>query len=171
MTAKILICIVLLVSMSVIAAPGNDALVVFLVRHAEKLEGGHDPNLSVAGIERAKDLAMVLRDSGITHVHSSDYIRTRKTAAPLATALGLEVKLYDPRQLPALVDALRKTGGNHLVVGHSNTTPSLVELLGGDPGGAIDEPGEYDRLYIVTIDGDGLAHTVLLRYGRKFIGE
>ena len=168
MRTKILMCIMLLVSMSVISATENDALVVFLVRHAEKLSGGHDPDLSAAGFERAKELAAVLRDSGITHIHSSDYIRTRKTAAPVAATLGLEVALYNPRELPALVDELRKAGGTHLVVGHSNTTPSMVELLGGDPGGAIDEPGEYDRLYVVTIDADGLAHTVLLRYGKKF---
>jgi hypothetical protein len=29
-----------------------------------------------------------------------------------------------------------------LVAGHSDTTPELVELLGGEPGTAIDESGD-----------------------------
>jgi len=143
----------------------NDALVVFLVRHAEKEAGGYDPDLTDAGRERADELASMLRDSGIEHVHSSDYARTKNTAAPVAAKLGLQVDLYDPRQLPDLVAELRKAGGRHLVVGHSNTTPSVVELLGGVPGEPIVDAGENDRLYIVTIDGNGNAHTILLRYG------
>jgi hypothetical protein len=51
------------------------------------------------------------------------------------------------------------------VVGHSDTTPELVGLLGGDPGAPIDEPTEYDRLYVVTLGPDGTVTTVLLRYG------
>jgi len=140
-------------------------LVVFLVRHAEKVDAGRDPELSAAGHERAAALAGALRSAEIRYVHSSDFIRTRDTAAPVAAELGLEVALYDPRDLPALVEELRRVGGRHLVVGHSNTTPSMVELLGGDPGSAIDEAGEYDRLYVVTIDRDSTASSVMMRYG------
>ena len=63
---------------------------------------------------------------------------------------------------------MRKTGGRHLVVGHSNTTPSVVELLGGDPGSKI-EKTEYDRLYIVTIGADGAVSTLLIRYGAPYV--
>ena len=42
---------------------------------------------------------------------------------------------------------LTRDGLRHLVVGHSNTTPPLVELFGGDAGPPIDEASEYDRLY------------------------
>lgn len=144
-----------------------EPLVVFLVRHAEKVSDGRDPELSSAGTERAADLVAALRDAEIQHVHSSDFIRTRDTAAPLAAALGLEVELYDPRDLPALVTRLREAGGRHLVVGHSNTTPVAVELLGGEPGTEIDEATEYDRLYTVTVGADGSVSTVLLRYGAR----
>lgn len=139
--------------------------VVFLVRHAEKVDESADPELSEAGAERAADLAAALRDAGIERIHSSDYIRTRDTAAPVAAALGIEVELYDPRDLSSLIDLLTRAGGRHLVVGHSNTTPAAVEQLGGEPGGAIVEGTEYDRLYVVTIGGDGAVSTVTLRYG------
>jgi 2,3-bisphosphoglycerate-dependent phosphoglycerate mutase len=67
--------------------------------------------------------------------------------------------------MEALAADMRAAGGRHLVVGHSDTTPELVGLLGGEPGPAIDEPSEYDRLYIVTIGADGAVTSVLLRYG------
>jgi len=142
-------------------------LVIFLVRHAEKVDASKDPELSPAGTERAAELAVVLADAGIEHVLSSDYIRTRNTAAPIAAALGLEVELYDPRDLPALADKLKASSGRYLVVGHSNTTPAVVELLGGDPGTEIDEDVEYNRLYTVTIGPDEAVSTVLMRYGNS----
>ncbi len=139
--------------------------VVYLVRHAEKADGSADPALTVQGITRAAVLADLLSDSGITHIYSSDFVRTRDTAEPLAGRLGLETLIYDPRDLVGMASRLRNTPGRHLVSGHSNTTPRLVELLGGDPHTAIDEASEYDRLYIVTLLPGGGASSVLLRYG------
>jgi phosphohistidine phosphatase SixA len=142
--------------------------VVFLVRHAEKTAEATDPPLSGAGRDRAQELANLLEDAGVTAVHTTDFRRTRQTAEPLARRLGLEPSLYDPQQPDALVAAIEKQGGRHLVVGHSNTVPELVVLLGGDGGSEIDEAGEYDRLYVVMPGGNGPAQTVLLRYGNRF---
>jgi|GEM_PF-2331648 len=151
--------------------PASDQkpLKVFLVRHAEKVDQSRDPDLSEAGYQRAAALADVLRSANIEYVHSSDYMRTRKTAAPVAELFGLEVRLYDPRNLPAFAEQLNEEGGIHLVVGHSNTTPALTELLGGEPGEPIEEKNEYDRLYVVSIMADGSVSSTLLRYGEKFI--
>jgi 2,3-bisphosphoglycerate-dependent phosphoglycerate mutase len=153
------------------AADSDKALVVYLVRHGEKAAASEDPPLTPRGLERARLLANILRSEPLDHVHSSDYRRTRETATPTAEAQGLAVELYDPRDLPALVDTLVRQGGRHLVVGHSNTTPAVVELLGGSPGPAIDEAREYDRLYIVTRDRQGDTASILLRYGEPFIPE
>lgn len=138
---------------------------VFLVRHAEKTADKDDPALTLAGQARAVLLANMLTDAGITHIHSSDYTRTRDTAAPLAAKLGLTVQIYDPRDLPAMAAQLKNSGGRHLVVGHSNTTPQLTELLGGDGGKPIVEANEYDRLYYVTQDKSGEVTSILLRFG------
>jgi phosphohistidine phosphatase SixA len=142
--------------------------VVFLVRHGEKADLGNDAALSAAGRARALALAESLRSANLEYVHSSDFIRTRDTAAPTAAQFGLEVDLYDPRDLPALARHLRRTGGRHLVVGHSNTTPPLVDLLGGHGGSAINEAGEFDRLYIVTVGMDGTTLSAMLRYGAHY---
>ncbi len=146
---------------------------VFLVRHAERADdgmmtGGEDPHLSEAGEARARLLAALLADAGITHIHSTDLRRTRETAAPLAAATGLAVLVYEADDLGGFARRLMEAPGRHLVVGHSNTTPALVEALGGDPHGGI-ETMEYDRLYLLRLGGEG-AETVLLRFGEPYGG-
>lgn len=143
-------------------------LVVFLVRHAEKVDAGKDPELSEEGKKRTEDLAEILRSANIEHVHSTDYIRTRDTATPVAKASGVEVEKYNPDDLDGFAKSLKTAGGRHLVVGHSNTTPELTKLLGGDAGAEIDEKSEYDRIYVVTIGKDGTVSSVLMRFGQPF---
>jgi len=158
---------------ALVAAAGPLALaaqesptVVYLVRHAEKAERpSDDPPLTAAGQARARALAHVLQDAGVTRVHSTDTERTRSTAAPTASSLGLGVELYDGEALGAMARRLRASPGRHLVVGHSNTTPRLVALLGGEPGPPIVEAWEYDRLYVLTLGPGQGATTLLLRFG------
>lgn len=145
----------------------EDATIVFLVRHAERAEDGtSDPVISLPGWDRARLLADLLGDAGLTDIHTTDYRRTRGTGRPIAEALGLDMQTYDPRALGEFADRLRASPGRHLVLGHSNTTPQLVAALGGDAGSPIDE-AEYDRLYIVTLGGNDVS-TVLLRFGAPF---
>ena len=146
------------------AVPAQSSTVIFLVRHAEKVADGEDPVLREAGEKRARGIANLLRDAGLQEIYSTDYRRTRDTAAPLASQLGLDVTIYDSAELEDLAAEIRRRGGRCLVVGHSNTTPELVGLLGGEPGAPIDEQSEHDRLYVVTIGPDGTVGTVLLRY-------
>ena len=159
------LCVNLLTSPALQAAQDGQGFTVVLVRHAEKESSEEDPALSSTGQQRAQKLASLLQDAGIEQIWSSDYRRTRDTAAPLSTLLGIEVLLYDPRNLPGLVDRLRRDGHNALVVGHSNTTPELASLLGGETHGTIDEKTEYDRLYLLNIS-KATTTTTLLRYGQ-----
>ncbi len=151
------------------SGPENGETVFFVVRHAEKQQTGEDPELDAAGRQRAAQLADLLADAGLTSVHSTNYRRTRETAQAVAERLGLDIALYDPAEPGELLDELLHTGGRHLLIGHSNTVPGMVAFLGGEPGGAIDEGREYDRLYVVTLDRQGSASTVLLRYGSPFV--
>ena len=153
-----------------VAAAQEAPAVVVLVRHAEKADApADDPPLTAAGTDRARLLAGLVADLRLDRVISTDYERTRATAAPAAARAGLDVELYDPRRLDLLAQDLRGAAGRRvLVVGHSNTTPELVRLLGGEPGPAIDESAEYDRLYVLTLPPAGPVTTLLLRFGSPY---
>ena len=146
---------------------GAQETIVYLVRHAERASGEADSPLSEAGRERAGTLERLLRDAPLRSVSSTDTRRTRDTAAPVARAHGLTVEIYDGGDPAALVERLRAAPGQHLIVGHSNTVPELVRLLGGEPMGEIADD-EYDRFYVVVPgDGQGRVPSALLRFGAE----
>ena len=148
--------------------------VVYLVRHAEKVTGenvGRDPALTAEGVARAKILAGLLAKKNITKIYSSDYIRTRDTAAPTAEMTGIDIGIYNPRHLQELAETIKSAKGHYLVVGHSNTIPETVTALGGVGGSPIFEKSEYDRLYVVTILADGTVQTDLRRYGVRYVAQ
>jgi phosphohistidine phosphatase SixA len=137
-------------------------VVVYLVRHAEKADDSRDPPLSAAGEARAGALAGLLKDAGVSRIWSTDFQRTRNTAKPVGAALGIAAEIYDGSKLADFAARLKGMPGRHLVVGHSNTTPELVRLLGGTAGPPIADT-EYDRVYFVVLAG-GQVVTTVLRY-------
>ena len=131
---------------------------LFIVRHAERADGGMpppgvvaDPSLSDAGLARAASLASMLKDAGITANFVTEFRRTRQTAAPLADALRLEPTVISSKDTAALVARLKSLSGNALVVGHSNSVPDVVKALGVATPIAIADD-EFDNLLIVTLD-------------------
>lgn len=153
------------------AAPEASAAVIrlFLVRHGEK-EAGADPGLTADGTARAQVLAERLAGEGVTEVWSTATRRTQETARPLAQAQGLTIQIYDATALPTFANQLAETPGVKLVVGHSNTTDALAALLGADPGPPIDEAGEFDRLYVITMTDKYQVGSEIQRYGAPFSG-
>lgn len=145
--------------------PESDAT-YYLVRHAEKTKDKTDPALTELGTQRAQDLALRLKGVPLTKIYSSDYKRTRDTAAPIVAATNLELILYNPRDLEGFSKDLLMETGHILVVGHSNTTPELSALLGGESGEPIVEATEYDRLYILQRQGQKITSKIE-RYGKK----
>ncbi|WP_026968873.1 SixA phosphatase family protein [Algoriphagus terrigena] len=133
----------------------NQPKTIYIVRHAEKLLEGQNPELSQAGQARAKKLAQILADQDIKHIFSTDYQRTRLTAWPTASAAGVEIESYDPNNHDALVAQLRDLEGNALVVGHSNTVSQLANYFVGDGEKYADLIDlEYEYIYIVTLEGN-----------------
>lgn len=140
---------------------------IYIVRHAEKQLEGSDPQLAQSGQLRAKKLAQILTDKNINHIYSTDYIRTRSTAAPTADAAGLTIEIYDPKNHDALVDKIRNLEGNVLVVGHSNTVNQLANYFVGEGekyGDLTDL--EYDYIFEVTLEGK--SSTVTRRLYKDF---
>lgn len=154
---------------------------VYLVRHAEKLEGwpaareldAFQP-LSPAGFARAEAWAARLKGAGIVAIHTSRTTRTLETGLPLAKATGAPLIADDattkPDEMAAFLAKLREkhaTDKAVLIVGHSNTVPELLVKLGATPDcfaklGITGEPGKlliegYEGLWRVDLEKDGCA--------------
>jgi broad specificity phosphatase PhoE len=138
------------------------AQMVIVVRHAERADGGagagtsmagsNDPQLSVAGKARAQALAAMLVDAGVTAIYTTEYVRTKDTAAPLAASIGVTAEVVMAREAATLVARVKahKTGVV-LVVGHSNTVPAIITALGGPTVTVGDN--EYDSVFFVAANG------------------
>ena len=137
----------------------------YFIRHAEKNQSdksNKDPNLIEKGLLRAAKWSYVLENVSFDAVYSTNYARTVQTAQPTAEKNGLEITLYDPRNMDT-ENFLEKTKGmNVLVVGHSNSTPTFVNtLLDKDKYPQIDESNNAN-LYIVTIIDSEVVSDLLL---------
>jgi phosphohistidine phosphatase SixA len=113
---------------------------------------GHDPELTDEGHAAAERLAAQLAPARLAAIYVSDVRRTQQTAAPIAARLGLTPVVYDPRDTPALVARVRAGPTPALIVGHSNTVPDIVEALGGDRPGPIEQT-QFGDLWTVAADG------------------
>jgi broad specificity phosphatase PhoE len=146
------------------------ATVVLIVRHAERAPGSGDPPLSEAGTARAGALAEIGKLSGVAAIITTQFQRTRQTAAPLAESLGITPQVISARADAAqhgadIAAAVRQLAGKTvLVVGHSNTVPGIVAALGGPKFPDLCE-AEYDRLITMVLDAEGGVRTVRTRFG------
>ena len=111
-----------------------------------------DPELSEAGKARAQKLAAMLGDGGVAAIYTTEYRRTKDTAAPLSAKTGVNAEVVLARDAAVLIEKIKshKTGAV-LVVGHSNTVPAIVKALGGSMVTMADD--EYDSLYFVAANG------------------
>ena len=130
---------------------------LYLVRHGET-DGpsSGNPNLSETGRQRAERLT---REIGkrVDAVYSTNYLRTQQTATPTAEAYGLEVRSYDPGNMKKTVDQILRDhpNGRVLIVGHSNTTPDMLNVLTKSRQYSDISHDDYANLYEVKIKRSG----------------
>jgi phosphohistidine phosphatase SixA len=147
----------------IISSCGNT---IYIVRHAEKETGIDpstmktftDPPLTLEGQERALKLKEILGGKGITHIYSTNTLRTISTAKPLKElTLGLPISIYNPKpdstdKFVQMIKGIKK--GNILIVGHSNTVDDLCNKIAGSTVVAGDlKDSEYDNLFILKRKG------------------
>ena len=145
-------CILLLIVLGAVSAPPAAALdFIYLVRHAEKADPWPPVKdldafwpLSRAGMDRADALAIRLEKAGIAAVYTSRTTRTLATAMPLVartripmSRLTADDATTHPDEMAGFLTRLREGHAGDaavLIVGHSNTIPRLLVLLGAVPG-------------------------------------
>lgn len=140
----------------------------YIVRHAEKETTNtmtSDVPLSAAGKQRAEALREALKNENIKHIYSTNFIRTKSTAQPLADAIHVPVEIYDPKD-STFITKLKSVDGNVLIVGHSNTVDDLVNGLSGKKEINRDLPdAEYGDLFVVKKKGNHFS------FEKKHFGE
>ena len=164
---------VLLLTVLVSVAPAGAAdhpQIVVLVRHAERADAPPgDVALSDTGRVRAEELAIALAEVRLDTIITTQFRRTRDTAAPLTRELKLTPVIVQagddpPSHARAVAAAVRAGGQSVLVVGHSNTVPAIIAALGGP---AMEElcDSEYSSLFTLVLVPGQPARLVQSHYG------
>ena len=147
-------------------------MIVFALRHADRTPAD---DLSPAGRDRAKLLARMLAESGVSIAYRSDAVRAARTLEPLKQTLGAaltieEVGFHELNGLEfhitTIVNKIKALPADAVavVVSHSNTVGPILQGLGCDPITAIKDT-EFDKLFVLSISSGSSAEMVMVRYG------
>lgn len=148
-------------------AAAVNALVVVVIRHAERVAGGNDPALSAAGRARARLLARMLGEASVEGVYVTEFLRSRQTGKPTAAAAGVPLTEYEATAGTAVAATIiaAHASGTVLVVAHSNTVDDIAAALGA-PGVAELAEFEFDRMFVLARRSCGTT-LLRLRYGTE----
>lgn len=141
---------------------------VYIVRHAEKAtEPASDVYLSQAGRNRAHDLKRLLIRSGITKIYSTNYNRTRETAMPVGSELGVPITTYPNNGMLALVRTFPTLRANALIVGHSNTVLTMLDSMKVPHTIKTISETDYDNIFVVMYKNGKVWKFKESTYGKK----
>jgi phosphohistidine phosphatase SixA len=152
------------------AAAAQAPTVVILVRHAEKARGGgDDPPLTREGQARARALVDALSGSRVDAIVTTQYRRTRDTAAPLAAAHRVTPEVVDLHQGGDQVGRIAQSVRRHpgqvvVVVAHAETVSRIIAALGGPRLPDLCE-AEYAHLFVLVLRPGAEPSLVHSRYG------
>lgn len=163
-----LIVAVVFASLFMIACSNqNEKKVIYMVRHAEKdVVPKNDPPLTTDGVIRSVDLTSWFKNIEIDTVFSTDFVRTKETAKPLAEAKGLEISKYEAKDFKGFAKQLKEMEVDSiLIVGHSNTILEQIEALGFEKPQEEIRENEYDKIFELRFASNEVkVHT----YGSKY---
>lgn len=159
--------VILMAFVAVACSNENENKVVYMVRHAEKdVVPKNDPPLTTDGVIRSVDLASWFKEIKVDTLFSTDYVRMRETAKPIAEQQNLEISIYDATDYDGFAKQLKKMKVDTiLVVGHSNTILNQIEAMGFEkPQEEINEK-EYDKIFELRL---GSKEVITHNYGSKY---
>lgn len=161
---KLLFASFLLVS---IISYSQETTTFILVRHAEKADDGtKNPPLTEEGVMRANEFADLLASTNVSAIYSTDYNRTQQTVAVLAASKDQDILSYgwgDPKGM--LIKMLEThAGGTVVISGHSNTTPTLANILLGEEKFQPFDDEDYGNILILIVTEIGKSGLIHLRY-------
>ncbi len=162
---KFIICAALFLSTSFFTSC-QSTNEIYIVRHAEKsAEPASDPHLTTDGKFRAETLKDLLKDKNIKAIFSTDKNRTVETATPLSRFLNLPIQNYGNDTLPRFLQGLIGSKKNTLVVGHSNTTVTMISSLRLPQNITYIPEDDYDNFFILKVKNGKAVKLTETTYG------
>ncbi|MGK0358094.1 MAG: phosphohistidine phosphatase SixA [Bradymonadia bacterium] len=151
---------------SMLLACGGTATVV-MVRHAEITADPDDPHLSEAGKTRAAALAKALSDTRLSTIITSDTLRTKETADPVAAMLNIPTESVAIDDTFAQ-DMVRRISNGYrdrsvLIVADAGALNELAKAFGINAGVKVARDA-HDDIFVIEYDGE-LGQMVRARYG------
>lgn len=135
--------------MQIASAQNSETTTIYLIRHAEKADQSSNPELSQAGIERAKSWANYFEKTPLDVFYTTSYRRTQQTCSTIATTKQKDILFYKPDAMDLKRLISENNGKTILIVGHSNTIPAYINKLL-DESKYTDIPeSEFGSLYII----------------------
>jgi phosphohistidine phosphatase SixA len=150
-------------------------MIVFVLRHADKRLEPNADDLTELGAKRAKLLGRMLAESGVSVAFCSTVRRAQRTLKPLKDTLGdglaiTSVAIDGPNQpqkhIDTIVDGVKALAADKVVVvvTHSNTVSPIIEGLGGEAVGDLDDR-VFDQLFALSREPATKPRLLRLRYG------
>ncbi|MES2830170.1 MAG: phosphoglycerate mutase family protein [Bacteroidota bacterium] len=152
MKLRNLICLIFILGVfqSFTLSAQEKPITIILLRHAEKLPEGKDPDLSPKGQEFATKLTKIFSDNKIEAAYTTAYKRTSQTITPLAEQNQLKLITYDPTKSTDLVKKIEASGSSTvLIAGHSNTVNLVYNELIKDKNIEALGDDEYRKIFII----------------------
>jgi len=135
---------------------------LIIVRHAEKNNETDTSTLSSAGTERSLKLAQLLVNTELAAIYATPFIRTHHTAKPTADQHYLKIQDYKPHEMSEIENiVLVNYGQIILIVGHSNTIPSIVNYYKGT---SFENLSSYNDVFVLSISNSKLSSNSLVHF-------
>ena len=142
--------------------------VYYFIRHAEKDRtdlNNKNPELSQQGKIRALNWLYFFRDIPLEKIYSTNYKRTVQTVKQIAEEKNITISYYSPQNID--IENFKKQNKNMsiLVVGHSNTTPTLVNLIiGQNKFKKMDDRDNSSMFVIREHSGETIVERIITKY-------
>jgi phosphohistidine phosphatase SixA len=146
----------------------STAIILYLVRHAEKEKTGDDPSLTAVGKTRAERLATIFKNAYLSRVITSNKKRTRETVDPIRKMLDPAIETMPADVVPMVLPAelYQEDRGRKLLVSHhSNSIPMWFDFVSGSTAKIPTiKDDDFGRFFIISTRQKGAAEIMDLRY-------
>lgn len=124
-----------------------------------------DPHLTNEGKLRAETLKDLLKDKNIKVLFSTQRMRAIETATPFSKLTNIPIQYYGNDSLPAFIQNVIRLKKNALIVGHSNTSVTMIGSLNLPYTVTFIPEDDFDNMFIIKVKGGKAVKITETTYG------